>query len=188
MNLHRLDAEILRDSVIAAAGKLDPSMGGPPIPLETRPDGLQVVSDKDGQWRRSIYLTARRNYPLNFLGVFDYPMIDTNCTRRVPSATPLQSLTMMNDQFILDSAGYLAARAADMAQNDASAARKIEAAYLLALSRKPTQTEIQLGEEYLRKQQDIYLNANEPLEKAATKSFASLAQMLLSSNEFLYVD
>lgn len=188
MNLHRLDAEILRDSVIAAAGKLDPSMGGPPIPLETRPDGLQVVSDKVGQWRRSIYLTARRNYPLNFLGVFDYPMIDTNCTRRVPSATPLQSLTMMNDQFILDSASYLAARAAEMAHGDAAAARKIEAAYLLVLSRKPTATEMQLGEEYLRKQQEIYLNANEPVEKAATKSFASLAQMLLSSNEFLYVD
>jgi hypothetical protein len=188
MNLHRLDAEILRDSVIAAAGKLDPSMGGPPIPLETRPDGLQVVSDKDGQWRRSIYLTARRNYPMNFLGVFDYPMIDTNCTRRVLSATPLQSLTMMNDQFILDSASYLAARAAEVAHGDASAARKIEAVYLLALSRKPTATEIQLGEEYLRKQQEIYLNANEPLERAATKSFDSLAQMLLSSNEFLYVD
>ncbi len=42
--------------------------------------------------------------------------------------------------------------------------------------------------EHLRKQQGIYLNANEPVEKAATKSFASLAQMLLSSNEFLYVD
>jgi hypothetical protein len=188
MNLRRLDAEILRDSVIAAAGKLDPSMGGPPIPLETRPDGLQVVSDKVGQWRRSIYLTARRNYPMNFLGVFDYPMMDTNCTRRVPSATPLQSLTMMNDQFILNSAGYLAARAGEMAQHDPSAARKIEAAYLLTFSRKPTATEIQLGEEYLRRQQEIYLNANEPLEKAASKSFASLAQMLLGSNEFLYVD
>jgi hypothetical protein len=43
-------------------------------------------------------------------------------------------------------------------------------------------------QEHLRKQQEIYLNANEPVEKAATKSFASLARMLLSSNEFLYVD
>jgi hypothetical protein len=94
----------------------------------------------------------------------------------------------MNDQFILDSASYLADRAREMAQHDASAAKKIEAAYLLALSRRPTTTEIQLGEEYLRKQQEIYLNANEPIEKAAAKSFASLAQMLFSSNEFLYVD
>ncbi len=188
MTLHRLDAEILRDSVIAVAGKLDMKMGGEPIPLETRPDGLQVVSDKEGQWRRSIYLTARRNYPMNFLGVFDYPMIDVNCTRRVPSATPLQSLTMMNDQFILDNAAALAARAGEMAGNSASDGKKIEAVYLLAFARKPAAAEIQLGEEYLRRQQEIYLSANEPMAKACAKSFASLAQMLLSSNEFLYID
>lgn len=188
MNLRRLDAEILRDSVIAAAGKLDLLMGGPPIPLETRPDGLQVVSDEAGRWRRSVYLTARRNYPLNFLGVFDYPMIDATCTRRVNSATPLQSLTMMNDTFILESASYLAARAGDMAQADGLTARKLEAVYLLALSRKPTAKEIQLGEEYLRQQQKIYVDANVPVRDAAAKSFASLAQMVLSSNEFLYVD
>ena len=67
----------------------------PPIKLAMQPDGLQVVSGKEApssQWRRSIYLTARRNYPLSFLNVFDFPAIDTNCTRRVPSATPLQSL------------------------------------------------------------------------------------------------
>ena len=44
------------------------------------PDGLQVAQTQ----RRSLYLMARRNYPLNFLTVFDYPLIDTNCTRRVP--------------------------------------------------------------------------------------------------------
>ncbi len=86
-----------------------------------------MVSDPEGRWRRSIYLFARRNYPLNFLGVFDYPMIDTNCTRRVPSATPLPSLTTMNDEFILESARYLADRAAAMAQGNTAAA-KIEAA------------------------------------------------------------
>jgi hypothetical protein len=75
-----------------------------------------------------------------------------------------------------------------MAQKDVSPAGKIEAIYLVALSRKPTANEIQLGEEYLRQQQDIWLSANEPLAKAAAKSLASLAQMILSSNEFLYVD
>jgi hypothetical protein len=188
MNLQRLEAEVLRDSVIAVAGKLNPKMGGPPIPLDSKPDGLQVVSDKDGQWRRSIYLTARRNYPITFLGVFDYPMIDTNCTRRTPSATPLQSLTMMNDQFILDNASYVAARATAIAGNGATVSKKIEETYLLVFSRKPNAAETQMGEEYLRKQQEIYRNANESPEGAAAKSFAGLAQMLLSSNEFLYVD
>src|SRR5262249_49740755 len=113
MNLRRLDAETLRDSLIAIAGKLDTTMGGPPIKLAMQPDGLQVGSEKEAaasQWRRSIYLTARRNYPLSFLNVFDFPAIDTNCTRRVQSATPLQSLTMMNDPFAIESAAQLVAR------------------------------------------------------------------------------
>jgi len=178
MNLRRLDAESLRDAVMAVAGKLDLRMGGPSVPMEVRPDGLLVVADAEGRWRRSIYLFARRNYPLNFLGVFDYPMIDTNCTRRVPSATPLQSLTMMNDEFILECSRYLAERAS----------AKIEDAYLIALSRKPTAAEIHLGEEYLRRQKAIWLSANEPEPRAASKAFAGLVQMLISSNEFLYVD
>jgi hypothetical protein len=164
MNLMRLDAETLRDSVISAAGKLDLTAGGPPIQLEMRPDGLQVVSSKEppnAQWRRSIYLTHRRTYPMSFLGVFDTPIIDTNCTRRVPSATPLQSLTMLNDEFIWKAAEALAQRAEN----------NVDAAYLLTLSRKPTASEQEWATDFLK-----------------TMPFRAFAQALLSSNEFLYVD
>jgi hypothetical protein len=164
MNLRRLDAEVLRDSLIAAAGKLDTTAGGPPIQLEMRPDGLQVVSSKEpenAKWRRSIYLTHRRTYPMSFLGVFDYPIIDANCTRRVPSATPLQSLTMLNDDFVWQVADALAKRAEN----------NVAAAYLMTVSRKPTAAEQQLAAGFLEKM-----------------PFKSFAQVLLSSNEFLYVD
>lgn len=164
MNLRRLDAEALRDSVIAASGKLDLTAGGPPIQLEMRADGLQVVSSKEpenAKWRRSIYLTHRRTYPMSFLGVFDYPIIDTNCTRRVPSATPLQSLTMLNDEFVWQAAEALAQRA----NND------VEKAYLLALSRKPTAEEKDIAASFLAKM-----------------PFKQFAQALLSTNEFLYID
>ena len=164
MNLRRLDAESLRDSIMAVAGKLNPAPGGPPVELEMRADGLQVISAKEPEpahWRRSVYLTARRTYPMGFLGVFDYPIIDTNCTRRVPSATPLQSLTMLNDEFVWQSAAELAARAGE----------SIERAYLLTLGRPPDALE---RERALR-----HLESN---------SFKSLAQALLSSNEFLYID
>jgi mono/diheme cytochrome c family protein len=191
MNLRRLDAETLRDSLIAVAGKLDTTMGGPPIKLAMQPDGLQVVSRKEApasQWRRSIYLTARRNYPLTFLNVFDYPAIDTNCTRRVQSATPLQSLTMMNDPFTIESAAYLVARVGEMVGSDAPAAKRIEVVYPLVFARKPNAAEIQWGETHLKEQLRIYVAANEPVTQASAKAFLSLAQMLLSSNEFLYVD
>src|SRR5882724_11897025 len=156
-------------------------MGGPPIKLAMQPDGLQVVSPDEppsSQWRRSMYLTARRTYPLTFLNIFDFPSIDTNCTRRSPSATPLQSLTMMNDRFVLESAGYLAARVGEIAGNDAPAAKKIEAAYLLAFARKPKAAEIQMAEAHLQKQQSIYLAANEPAPQAFAKAMLTLAQML----------
>lgn len=164
MPLRRLDAETLRDSVMAAAGKLDVTAGGPPIELEMQADGLQVVSSKEpehAKWRRSIYLTHRRTYPMSFLGVFDYPVIDTNCTRRIPSATPLQSLTMLNDRFVWQAAEALSKRAEG----------NLDEAYLLTLSRRPTAEERQLAEGFLK-----------------TMPFQALAQVLLSSNEFLYVD
>jgi len=100
----------------------------------------------------------------------------------------LQSLTLMNDKFMLDNADYLAERAGEMTGKDAPAAKKIEAAYLLALSRKPAAAEVKLGEEFLAKQRELYVGANETPLQAEAKSFASLAHMLLSSNEFLYVD
>lgn len=164
MNLRRLDAEALRDSIMSVADKIDLTAGGPPIALEMRPDGLQVVSSKEpahAQWRRSIYLTHRRTYPMSFLGVFDYPIIDTNCTQRVPSATPLQSLTMLNDEFIWQSAEALAQRAHD----------EVDAAYRIAYARPPTAPEKLRAAEFLKKM-----------------PFKAFAQALLSSNEFLYID
>ncbi|MBK5290887.1 MAG: DUF1553 domain-containing protein, partial [Acidobacteriia bacterium] len=164
MNLRRLDAESLRDSVLAASGRLDTTSGGPPIQLEMRTDGLQVVSSKEpesAQRRRSIYLTSRRTYPMSFLSVFDYPIIDTNCARRVPSATPLQSLTMLNDEFIWQAAAALAKRSNE----------DVETAYLLTFGRKPDSGERLSAVEYLK-----------------TMPFKGLGQALLSSNEFLYID
>ncbi|HUQ92141.1 MAG TPA: DUF1553 domain-containing protein [Bryobacteraceae bacterium] len=181
MNLRRLDAEAVRDSVIAVAGKLDLTQYGPPIELEMRPDGLQVVSSKEpaaSHWRRSIYLTARRTYPIGFLGVFDYPVMDTHCAQRTPSATPLQSLTMMNDDFVWKAASALASRAG----------MDVGKAYLLALSRKPAAGELEEAQEFLRAQEGTFLRGNEAPEKAREKAFRSLAQALLSSNEFLYID
>lgn len=186
MPLRRLDAEALRDSLLSASGNLNATQGGPAIRLEMQPDGVQVVSSKEpveAKWRRSIYLTARRTYPVSFLGVFDYPIIDTNCTQRVPSATPLQSLTMMNDRFVWEAAERMAAQVELLAGASAAAAAKIEAAYLLAYSRKPSPPEVAAAEEYLRTQQAVYGG-----EKGSRKALSNLAQMLLSSNEFLYVD
>ena len=133
-----------------------------------------------------MYVLARRNYPLNFLEVFDYPLMQTNCNRRINSATPLQSLTLMNDKFVEEHAGYVRDWVNEIA--DGSPEARIQTAYQLTLSRLPTLKELQLSQAHLDKQQDLYRKANFAPDKASAKALASLCQMLLASNEFLYVE
>jgi mono/diheme cytochrome c family protein len=185
MNLRRLDAESLRDSVIAVSGQADYTMGGPPVTLKALPSGLQTVAAEE---RRSIYLVARRTNPLTFLRVFDYPIIDVNCARRSASATPLQSLTMINSKFLTASASQLALRVKALAGDDAPSAKKIETAYQLTLSRNPSQTEIKAAEEYLQHLTKLYAASNIEPTNASKRSFENFVHMLLCSNEFLYVD
>jgi mono/diheme cytochrome c family protein len=189
MNLRRLDAETLRDSLLAVGGKLDPAMFGPPVMLKYHPDGRQTVAEDDaGRYRRSVYLLARRTYPLTFLRLFDYPIIDASCTRRTPSATPLQSLALMNAEFMVDNSGLLADRVETLSGENASIEKKIATAYLLTLARKPAADEVSLCEEHLKKQQDLFTQSNMPPPQAARQALASLGQTLLSSNEFLYIE
>ncbi|NQV24557.1 MAG: DUF1553 domain-containing protein, partial [Rhodopirellula sp.] len=135
MTLRRLEAESLRDAIIATSGQLDDKRGGPPVMLKPLPDGQQTIPN---QQRRSVYLLARRSNPATFMRVFDYPVIDVNCTRRSTSATPLQSLTMINSEFLTASAEHFAKRIQTEAGPQAALPRKIEIAYRLALSRAPS--------------------------------------------------
>ncbi|MEO2011508.1 MAG: PSD1 and planctomycete cytochrome C domain-containing protein [Pirellulaceae bacterium] len=191
MNLRRLDAESLRDAIIAVSGQSNYTMGGPPVMLKATTSGLQMVAS-DGQTqmasRRSVYVLARRSNPLTFLKVFDYPVIDVNCTRRSASATPLQSLTMINSEFVAASAAHLARRIDGLVGTTAPLEVKIETAYWITLSRSPSESEIESASEHLRRLQESYVAANVAANDAANRSFENLVQMLQCSNEFLYID
>ena len=191
MNLRRLDAEAIRDSVLAVSGPINYAMGGPPIMLKSESSGLQRVDSKNpsAAARRSIYLLSRRTYPLSFLGVFDYPIIDVNCTRRVPSATPLQSLTMMNSEFLANSASQLARRVEEIAGGaDAPLAKKIDVAFWLVYSRSPGNNERNAATDHLQRLAKLYLAEKTPPAETARRSLESFVHMLQCSNEFLYVD
>jgi hypothetical protein len=189
MRLRRLESEAVRDAVLAVSGKLDDTMGGPPVPIEPQPDGMVVIPAQGlptptAQWRRSLYLFARRNYNLTLLNVFDQPVMATNCTRRVHSAVPLQSLTLLNDALMLEQADHFAARAAALGD---SAEKRIEMAFRLAFARKPTPRELASGTALLRKLQDRFAAEKHPRDKAELRALARLCHMLLCANEFLYV-
>ena len=159
--------------------------------LSPRPEGLQTVSDKDptpnAKNRRSLYLLARRNHPLEFLQVFDFPVIQVNCTRRINSATPLQSLTLLNDEFMVEGGKSLADRILATAEQQ-TPAKWIEAAYLFALSRKPTSAELKDCVENIEKEKQIYLNVNTDPKQAERAALGIFCQMLMGTNEFLFVD
>ena len=191
MNLRRLEAEALRDAVLQAAGQLNPELGGPPLLTQARADGLITVAPSEperNQNRRSIYLLARRTYPLTFLGLFDFPIIDTNCTRRVPSVTPLQALTLMNDSFMVESSARVAENALRLAGASAAESRIVESAYLLTLSRRPDPGELMLASDHLKKQRELFSRANVAPPEAERAALASFAHVLLSTNEFLYIN
>ena len=190
-NIRRLEAEALRDSIMSATGKLNASLGGPPVMTMAHPDGLITVSSKESeanQMRRSVYLLARRTYPVTFLGLFDFPIIDTNCTRRVPSATPLQSLTMMNDPFVTRAAREIAENILRLSGAEPNDDKLIETAYLILFARQPLKAEIDLANQHIQKQTQLYSRANAPSPEARKLALTSLSQVLISTNEFLYVN
>jgi hypothetical protein len=111
-----------------------------------------------------------------------------NCTRRVPSATPLQSLALLNSQFMMEQAAAFAARVEGLAGPETLPEKMVTTAFLLALSRQPTAREQQMAEEHLQKIAARFKGVKMPPKQAAEKALASLCQMLLATNEFLYVE
>jgi hypothetical protein len=170
MRLRRLESEAIRDAILAVSGQLDRTPGGPPVMTESRPDG-QIVIKPPGSTRRSLYLLGRRNYHPTLLSVFDQPVLTTNCACRSPSAVVLQSLTMLNDDFVREQAGHLARRVHRHAGDTPE--RQVAAAFRIALGRKPTEREAGL--------------CRETLKQPGGEGLIRLCHILLNTSEFLYV-
>jgi hypothetical protein len=187
--LRRLESEAVRDAVLAVSGSLDRTMGGPPVPIEPQADGMVVIPAQDlptptAAWRRSLYLFARRNYNLTLLNVFDQPVMATNCTRRIHSAVPLQSLTLLNDAILLEQAQHFAARVAAAAN---CPEKRIEAAFRIAFGRLPTPKEMASSTAFLDKLRNRFAAEKLPPGGAEQEAQARLCHMLMCANEFLYL-
>ncbi len=182
MNLRRLESEIVRDSILTASGALDRTAGGPPVEITKPADGLSEAASH----RRSLYLFARRVYPLKFLEIFDSPIMPVNCTQRMSSATVLQSLAQLNSEFLFEQADRMARRVTDTAGADSAA--RIELAFQLALARKPRDTELKHSQAFVGEQAKNHESAGAPADKAPQMALADLCHMLLSTSEFLYVE
>ncbi|HEY2840568.1 MAG TPA: DUF1553 domain-containing protein, partial [Pirellulales bacterium] len=194
MPLRQLDSEIVRDAILSASGKLDPTFGGPSLALDNRPNGAVVVKTEglarpEGQYRRSLYLTARRRYNLSLLDIFDQPEMARNCSRRAPSAVVTQSLALMHDGFLQEQSQCFADRVRQEAPLEPSGTaeeRHITAVFRIALAREPDAEEVKAAQELIRRQAERYLQTSTAPDEAARRALAHLCQMILASNEFLY--
>jgi hypothetical protein len=191
MPLRRLDAEAIRDAILAVSGQLDPTAGGPPVLTRAGADGLVVVDTKalpnpSAANRRSVYLLFRRAYNLSLLSVFDQPLVSINCPRRDTSAVTPQSLTMLNDAFVTEQARFFARRVAATgpAPNEAT----VRTAYRLALARQPDPAELAICTQLLDRQAAALRAAGRTGQEAGSLALEHLCHALLNTSEFLYVE
>jgi Protein of unknown function (DUF1553)/Protein of unknown function (DUF1549)/Planctomycete cytochrome C len=183
MPLVRLDAEALRDAMLATGGRLDRRLGGPYVPTTREKSGEVVIgAGTPGANRRSLYLQQRRTQTLSLLGVFDSPSIVFNCVERPVSTMPLQSLSLLNSEFVVEQARHFAARLMREAGNEAPA--RIERGFLLATARAPTVAELDASLAFIRTQQALYADQTDN----ELKTWTDFCQMLFASSAFLYVE
>jgi hypothetical protein len=188
----RLEAEAVRDGVLATAGALDPQMYGEPVPLQVQSSGEITAAGEGERSRRSIYLLVRRTQPVEVLQVFDAPVMETNCTRRIVSTTATQALTLLNSGFVSAQSERFARRVlreSPAQETGLNRAPLIERAYRLALSRPPTAREAAAADAFLAQQTAIYSRERGSVGEAARlHALADFCQALLCSNEFVYLD
>jgi hypothetical protein len=169
----RLEAEAIRDSILAASGKLDLAMGGPGFSLfEIEKENVRHYFPKQkfgpADWRRMVYATKFRQELDDVFGAFDCPDGNQSVPRRGRSTTPMQALNLLNSAFVLDQADHLAARVKKDAGKNAEA--QVRRAFHLTLGRAPEARELAAAKKL-----------------AATHGLPALARALFNTHEFITI-
>ena len=158
MPVQRLEAEIVRDAILAVSGRLTKNQFGPSVlPYLTaymNGRGRPASGPLDGDGRRSIYINVRRNFVTPMLLAFDFPIPFTTIGRRTVSNVPAQALCLMNNQFVLQQAGNWAKRL--LADGEKPVADRISEMYVTAFGRPPTAEEIAEGAAFITEQSQLY--------------------------------
>ncbi len=190
MPLVRLDAESLYDSLLLVAGKLDETRGGPADMVQARKDGLVTPVGTAKGWRRFIYVQQTRKQLPTHAETFDFPQLNPNCIERRDSTVAPQALHLMNNGMVEQLATEFAKRVRRDAGGDRG--KQIDATYLIALSRLPTDEEKALGRDALRELFAVWdkqLAASKPTSDAIDlKALTTYCHAILNSAAFLYVD
>ncbi len=183
--VRRLEAEAIRDAVLAVSGRLDKKLYGPSVmPALTtfmvgrgRPEKSGPL---DGDGRRSIYMSIRRNFMIPMFMAFDYPVPFTTIGRRTVSNVPAQALTMMNNPFVLEQADVWSKRV--LAVPSQIPEQRIIGMYETAFSRPPNDKELTATRAFLKQQDSEYGASDDP------RSWRDLCHVLFNLKEFIFLN
>ena len=199
----RLEAEILRDAGLVASGLLAPTVGGPSV-YPPIPEGAMAVTQVKREWptakgpdryRRGMYTFFYRSVPHPGLALFDAPDASATCTRRVRSNSPLQALTLLNDDAFIEFARALAGRVLKEAP-DGEAAR-LDRAFLLTMARKPRPVEADRLKKFLAAEREEYRadpaaagqmaegETTDPRQAPEAAAWTALARVLFNLDDFM---
>lgn len=208
MSLRRLEAETVRDSVLAISGKLNPKRFGEPVPVMADKVGQfvlgienlsagrpgEVIDMKGEDLRRSVYTQVRRSRPLGLLDTFDAPLMSPNCDVRASSTVAPQSLLLMNSDFVQERSQDFARRIIAQAGVDRNA--QVQLAWQLAFCQPPSDEQLASALDFIERETKVFSDSSEAKSLAkedksrtpALLALSSFCQTLLSSNRFLYID
>ena len=184
----RLDAEAIRDAMLAVSGKLDPARPGrqpfPPIDrwAWTQHNPFKEVYPSN---HRSVYLMTQRFQRQPYLALFDGPDTNTSTGRRQTSTVPLQALFLMNNPFVREQAEGLARR---LIRSSSDLRQRIHLAYWLAWSRPAESGEVDKALAYVERYQKELAMVGAAAERIELEAWTSYARVVLSASEFVYLD
>ena len=209
MNLTRLDAETIRDSILSVTGLLNEQLGGPSVPVAADQDGKTVIGKlklKDDlfdriedvgsqKYRRSLYIQVHRSKPLNMLETFDQPAMVPNCDSRKCSTVAPQSLWFLNDQLIVSVSDSMA----EMLYGDSypDPESRVNEVFRRLYGVSSTAEEMAACLKFLEEQsRRFHADSDEVWQKTLVKrpkaanvrALACLCQTLISTNRFIYGD
>ncbi len=184
-SVRRLEAEALRDSMLAVSGRLVARMGGPGVfpPIDNKVNGASAgdnwkKSNESDAARRSVYVFAKRAFQLPELGSLDQPQSEVSCEQRNVSTTAVQSLLLLNSRFAWSQAVSLAERL-KAAEEDEEA--RLDLAIRIVHCREPRTRERELFLAFLEETKSSE-------ESKKLDPWASLCLVLLNTNEFAYLN
>jgi len=190
--LRRLEAEVLRDRILAASGSINVRMRGPGIRPRMHPSVIAtsttrkwptVDREEPRHWRRSVYIFTRRSILLPLLEVFDAPPTTESCERRQATIVPTQALQLLNDRFSHEQS--LAMAAAVSRDVGSHVAQQVRTVYWRALSRPPSAEEQADCIRFVQQQRTYHATRHQDPKRIA---LADLCHVMFNLNEFAYLD